>query len=46
MDKSLFANVGIAEAYFPQIGVDVRIANELLPERAKFYSDVYKDRHT
>lgn len=42
---SLFANVGIAEAYFPQIGVDVRIANELLPERAKFYSDVYKDTH-
>lgn len=42
---SLFANVGIAEAYFPQLGVDIKIANELLPERARFYSDVYKDTH-
>ena len=42
---SLFANVGIAEAYFPKMGVDIRIANELLPERARFYSDVYKDTH-
>ena len=39
---SLFANVGIAEAYFPKMGVDIRVANELLPERARFYSDVYK----
>ncbi len=42
---SLFANVGIAEAYFPKMGVDIRVANELLPERARFYSDVYKDTH-
>lgn len=42
---SLFANVGIAEAYFPQMGVDIRVANELLPERARFYSDVYRDTH-
>lgn len=38
---SLFANVGIAEAYLESIGVDIKIANELLPERARFYQDVY-----
>ena len=42
---SLFANVGIAEAYLEQIGVDMLIANELLPERARFYTDVYPHRH-
>lgn len=42
---SLFANVGIAEAYFSQMDVDIRIANELLPERARFYSDVYPNTH-
>ena len=40
---SLFANVGIAEAYFKEIGVDIVLANELLEQRAKFYSDVYPD---
>lgn len=38
---SLFCNVGIAESYFGEIGVDVRVANELLPERSKFYSHLY-----
>ena len=38
---SLFANVGVAEAYLDSIGVDIKIANELLPERARFYQDVY-----
>lgn len=42
---SLFANVGIAEAYLESIGVHVAIANELLPERAKFYSCVYPKTH-
>ena len=42
---SLFANVGVAEAYLKSIGVDMLIANELLPERARFYQDVYKDTH-
>ncbi|MCQ2588285.1 MAG: DNA cytosine methyltransferase [Treponema sp.] len=40
---SLFANVGIAEAYLKSIGVDILVANELDPERAKFYQEVYKD---
>ena len=40
---SLFANVGIAETYLHEVGVDVVVANELLPERAKFYQHVYPD---
>ncbi len=38
---SLFANVGVAEAYMSDIGVNIRVANELLPERAKFYQELY-----
>lgn len=40
---SLFANVGIAEIYLKEVGVDIVVANELLPERAKFYENVYPD---
>lgn len=40
---SLFANVGIAETYFKEIGINVVVANELLPERSKFYSHLYPD---
>ncbi len=40
---SLFSNVGVAEAYFKEIGVNIVLANELVEERARFYSDVYKD---
>ena len=42
---SLFANVGVAEAYLKDIGVDIFIANELLPKRALFYQDVYPQTH-
>ena len=38
---SLFANVGLAETYLSDLGVDVLLANELLPERAKFYKHLY-----
>lgn len=38
---SLFANVGIAEAYFDEIGIEVLLANELDEQRAKFYREVY-----
>ena len=34
---SLFAGGGIAETYFKDIGIDIVVANELLPERAEFY---------
>jgi DNA (cytosine-5)-methyltransferase 1 len=38
---SLFANVGIAEAYLEEIGVDVLLANEINPQRAELYSHLY-----
>lgn len=38
---SLFSNVGIAEAYLGDIGLEVCIANEIDEKRAKFYQDVY-----
>ena len=38
---SLFANVGIAETYLKKVGVDIVVANEWLPERARFYQDLY-----
>jgi DNA (cytosine-5)-methyltransferase 1 len=34
---SLFSNVGIAETFFHRNGVDVVLANELIPERGAFY---------
>ena len=40
---SLFANVGIAETYLKDTGIDILVANELLEERAKFYSHLYPD---
>ena len=40
---SLFANVGIAETYLSDVGVDVVVANELLEERSKFYRHLYPD---
>ena len=42
---SLFANVGIAEAYMKDIGVDIKIANEIDVDRARFYQDVYPEAH-
>ncbi len=40
---SLFANVGIAEAYLDEIGVSIKIANEIDPQRVKFYKNLYPD---
>jgi len=37
---SLFANVGIAEAYLKDIGIDIVIANEIDEKRAKFYKHI------
>ena len=34
---SMFSGGGIAETYFDSIGIDIKIANELLAERAAFY---------
>ena len=38
---SLFANVGIAETYLHEVGVDMVVANELLQERADFYQHLW-----
>lgn len=38
---SLFANVGIAETYLPEVGIEVVAANELLEERARFYRHLH-----
>lgn len=40
---SLFANVGVAEAYLKEVGVDILIANELDEKRAKFYNHLYPE---
>ena len=38
---SLFANVGVAEAYFKELNINMAVANELDEKRAQFYSDIY-----
>jgi DNA (cytosine-5)-methyltransferase 1 len=38
---SLFANIGVAEAYLDKIGVEVVLANELVKRRAELYSEIY-----
>ena len=38
---SLFSNVGMAETYLSEVGVEIVIANEILEDRAKFYKHLY-----
>lgn len=38
---SLFANIGVAEAYLERIGFEVVVANELIERRAALYSKIY-----
>ena len=40
---SLFSNVGVAETYLQECGIDVVVANELLEQRARFYRHLYPD---
>jgi len=42
---SLFANIGVAEAYLKEIGFDVVVANELIERRAILYSKIYPETH-
>ena len=37
----MFTNVGIDETYFSEYGVNIVLANELIEERCKFYSNLY-----
>ena len=38
---SLFANVGLAETYLEELGVEVLVANEIDEKRANFYTHLY-----
>jgi len=38
---SLFANVGIAETFLHECGIDIVVANEIDPVRAQFYQHLY-----
>lgn len=40
---SLFSNVGLAETYLKEVGVDIVIANELIEKRAIFYKHLYPE---
>ena len=42
---SLFANIGVAEAYLKEIGFNVVVANELIERRASLYSQIYPETH-
>ena len=42
---SLFANIGVAEAYLEDIGIDVVVANELEERRAILYQKIYPNSH-
>jgi DNA (cytosine-5)-methyltransferase 1 len=38
---SLFANIGVAEAYLEEIGINVVVANEIIKRRADLYTKIY-----
>lgn len=38
---SMFSSAGVAETYFEKHGIHVKVASELLPERAAFYKHLY-----
>ena len=42
---SLFANIGVAEAYLKEVGFDVVVANEIVERRAILYSKIYPETH-
>lgn len=38
---SMFSSAGIAETYLEDLNIDIALANELVPERANYYSHFY-----
>lgn len=42
---SLFANIGIGEAYLKSLGFNVIVANELEPRRADIYRQIYPETY-
>ena len=43
---SLFASAGVGEAYLSEVGVDIIVANELIPKRAELHSKLYPECKT
>ena len=37
----MFSGGGIAETYFEKAGIEIVVANELIPRRGRFYQDMY-----
>ena len=37
----MFSSAGIAETYFKKAGIDIVVANELIPKRGEFYQKMY-----
>ena len=40
---SLFSSVGMAETYFDEYDIEMKVANELLEDRARFHKHLYPD---
>ena len=40
---SLFSSAGIGETYFKDIGIDIKVANELVEKRANLYKAINPD---
>jgi len=42
---SLFSNIGVAEAYLEEVGINVVVANEVVKRRADLYGAIYPNTH-
>ncbi len=40
---SMFSSAGVAETYLKELNIDIMLANEIVQERAKYYSHFYPD---
>ena len=40
---SLFANIGIGETYLKQLGINIKVANELLADRVTIYKHYHPE---
>ena len=38
---SLFSGAGVGEAFLSDCGVDIQVANEIVPKRAELYRKIY-----
>jgi len=40
---SLFSSAGVGDLYLKNIGIDIAVANEIIPRRARLYSHIHKN---